>query len=88
MVALNYITIKTNFPGQDVGWEKICYSLAVDLGMTVVDSKFHYFEPRGLTGFLLLTESHLALHTWPEQNLSLFEMTSCKKLPLDQAKLL
>jgi len=86
MVALNHITIKTNFPGQAIDWEKICHNLAINLGMTVVDSKFHYFKPRGLTGFLLLAESHLALHTWPEQNLSLFEITSCKKLPQDAEK--
>jgi S-adenosylmethionine decarboxylase proenzyme len=49
----------------------LCEQLAGDAGLTVVDRKFHAFTPgpegdAGLTGVLLLAESHLAVHTWPE----------------------
>jgi len=50
----------------------LCRDAAVDSGLTVVDEKFHVFpsadgEPGGITGALLLAESHLAVHTWPER---------------------
>ena len=41
--------------------------LAVQAGMTVVGSCFHQFSPEGVTGAVLLAESHLAVHTWPEK---------------------
>jgi S-adenosylmethionine decarboxylase proenzyme len=43
--------------------------LALDAGLTVVGRQFHAFAPHGdagITGVLLLAESHLAVHTWPE----------------------
>jgi S-adenosylmethionine decarboxylase proenzyme len=37
-------------------------------GLTVVGARFHRFASGGgVTGVLLLAESHLAVHTWPEQ---------------------
>jgi len=35
--------------------------------MQVVGIRFHQFEPIGVTGVVLLAESHVAVHTWPEQ---------------------
>jgi len=33
---------------------------------TIVAHKFHQFNPTGVSGALILAESHLAIHTWPE----------------------
>ena len=49
----------------------LCEALAVDAGLSVVGRQFHAFASAsdsnaGLTGVLLLAESHLAVHTWPE----------------------
>jgi S-adenosylmethionine decarboxylase proenzyme len=47
----------------------LCERLATEAGLTVVGRQFHAFEPKGdagVTGVLLLAESHLAVHTWPE----------------------
>ncbi len=35
-------------------------------GLTVVGELFHQFEGGGVTGALVLAESHFAIHTWPE----------------------
>jgi S-adenosylmethionine decarboxylase len=35
--------------------------------MQVVGVRFHQFQPVGVTGVVLLAESHVAVHTWPEQ---------------------
>ncbi|MFT3802680.1 MAG: polyamine aminopropyltransferase [Burkholderiaceae bacterium] len=51
----------------------MCANAVADAGLTLVDEKFHVFpdyqgQPGGVTGALLLAESHLALHTWPERD--------------------
>jgi spermidine synthase len=50
----------------------LCRDATVAAGLTIVDETFHVFpdwqgQPGGITGTLLLAESHLAIHTWPER---------------------
>jgi spermidine synthase len=50
----------------------LCRRAATDSGLAVVDERFHVFpdvdgKPGGITGAVLLAESHLAVHTWPER---------------------
>ncbi|MDR3213237.1 MAG: adenosylmethionine decarboxylase [Azoarcus sp.] len=51
--------------------EKLCLQACRDAGLTVVGWLFHPFgtvaAPAGTTGAVILAESHLAIHTWPEQ---------------------
>jgi len=49
----------------------LCLARVSDAGLAAVGERFHGFapecgEPRGVTGVVLLAESHLAVHTWPE----------------------
>ncbi len=51
---------------------KLCRDATVAAGLTIVDEKYHVFpdwqgQPGGITGTVLLAESHLAIHTWPER---------------------
>jgi spermidine synthase len=50
----------------------LCRDATVAAGLTIVDEKYHVFpdwngHPGGITGAVLLAESHLAVHTWPER---------------------
>ena len=36
------------------------------IGATVVGEVFHHFAPQGVTGSVVIAESHLSVHTWPE----------------------
>ena len=51
----------------------LCRDAVTESGLTLVDERFHTFPdvdgaPGGVTGALLLAESHLAVHTWPERD--------------------
>lgn len=46
-------------------------------GATVVQSCFHKFSPHGLSGVVVIAESHLAAHTWPEHNAMCLDLFSC-----------
>ena len=37
----------------------------------------HKFEPHGVTGYALLAESHISIHTWPENDLARCDLFSC-----------
>ena len=54
---------------------------------TIVNDLFHEFSPHGLTGVLVITESHLSIHTWPEFNYAAVDVFSCDdKLDGDKIK--
>ncbi len=42
-----------------------------------------HFEPQGYTALFLLSESHFAIHTFPEENQTYIELSSCIKTPFD-----
>ena len=44
---------------------------------TIVSQKFHEFSPYGLTGVLVITESHISIHTWPEHGYIAVDVFSC-----------
>ena len=47
--------------------EACCSAAVVAAGLLQVNRLFHVFAPgAGVTGMVLLAESHLAVHTWPE----------------------
>jgi S-adenosylmethionine/arginine decarboxylase-like enzyme len=42
-----------------------------------------HFKPQGYTALFLLSESHFAIHTFPEENQTYIELSSCIKTPFD-----
>ena len=45
--------------------------------LTILEKKVHKFEPQGLTGFYLLSESHFSYHTWPEKGMISLDLYTC-----------
>lgn len=45
--------------------------------MTIVASVFHPFVPQGVTGVVVLEESHLSIHTWPEIGYAAVDFYTC-----------
>ncbi|YCM46329.1 adenosylmethionine decarboxylase [Verrucomicrobiaceae bacterium 227] len=52
-------------------------SCAADAGATVIDSLIHAYNPIGLSGVVVIAESHLAVHTWPEIGYASFDIYTC-----------
>lgn len=46
-------------------------------GATIIDSRFHRFNPQGISGVVIIAESHLAIHTWPEFNYASIDIYTC-----------
>lgn len=45
--------------------------------LNVIKNDFHVFDKYGLTGFYILSESHLAFHTWPEHKYIAIDLFTC-----------
>ncbi|MFH1188611.1 MAG: adenosylmethionine decarboxylase [bacterium] len=46
-------------------------------GATILGTHFHTFDPQGLTGYVLLAESHISVHTWPEFGYAAVDVYTC-----------
>lgn len=50
---------------------------AQKIGATVVNECFHEFSPHGISGVLVISESHLCIHTWPEYGYAAVDIFTC-----------
>ncbi len=57
--------------------EEMLKLAACDAGATVLHSYMHQFEPHGVSGVVVLSESHISIHTWPERNYAAIDVFMC-----------
>lgn len=57
--------------------EEIMVNAAIECGATVVTKNFHMFSPFGVSGVVIIQESHLAIHTWPEYGYAAVDLFTC-----------
>ena len=50
---------------------------ANDCGATVLGESFHPFNPHGVSGVVVIAESHLSVHTWPEYGYAAVDIFTC-----------
>ena len=46
-------------------------------GATIIDTRFHQFSPYGVSGVIVIAESHMAIHTWPEYGYAAIDFFTC-----------
>jgi S-adenosylmethionine decarboxylase proenzyme len=46
-------------------------------GATIVSDTFHTFSPHGVSGVIVIAESHVAIHTWPEHGYAAVDIFTC-----------
>ncbi|HBR22918.1 MAG TPA: adenosylmethionine decarboxylase [Nitrospiraceae bacterium] len=44
---------------------------------TIIDVSFHEFSPFGISGMVVIAESHLSIHTWPEYGYAAVDIFTC-----------
>ena len=64
--------------------ETLCHA-ARDAGATILHSHTHHFSPySGVSGVVVLAESHITIHTWPEKGFAAIDIFMCGACnPLD-----
>lgn len=70
---------------QPVDSERILLAAAHKMGATVIEQRFHAFSPFGVSGVVVIAESHLTIHTWPEHRYAAIDVFSCGDLDLAAA---
>ncbi len=57
--------------------ERLFLRAAAVSGATVVKSFFHAFVPQGVSGVVIISESHFAVHAWPEHEYAAVDLFTC-----------
>ena len=57
--------------------EELMSEAAIECGATIVQKCFHMFNPHGVSGVVIIAESHLAIRTWPEIGYAAVDLFTC-----------
>jgi S-adenosylmethionine decarboxylase len=57
--------------------EKCFRRCAEEGGATLISSHFHHFAPQGVSGVVVIAESHITVHTWPEHGYAAVDVFTC-----------
>ncbi|MEN0050075.1 MAG: adenosylmethionine decarboxylase [Bacteroidota bacterium] len=57
---------------------------ATVMGATILSSNFHPFSPIGASGVVIIKESHLTVHTWPEYAYAAIDIFTCGELEIEK----
>ncbi len=68
-----------NIPSTAQSLELLMLETAKVIEATVVTSSFHEFSPQGLSGVVVISESHIAAHTWPEHGVVCVDIFTCSQ---------
>lgn len=60
-------------------WDKFGLEVLKKGKMNILRKDFHNFQPQGMSGFWLLSESHLSFHSWPESGKICLDIFCCGK---------
>lgn len=67
--------------------EKLLYAAAKKANNTPLKAVVHKFSPHGVTGVILLAESHIAIHSWPEYKYVAVDIFTCGRKTQPKAAL-
>lgn len=57
--------------------EETLVNAALEAGAEIREVVFHKFSPQGVSGVVVISESHLAIHTWPELGYAALDVFTC-----------
>ena len=66
---------------------RLLVAAASEAGAHVVAEVFHPFSPHGVSGVIAIEESHLSVHTWPEEGYAALDFYTCGEADPERALL-
>jgi S-adenosylmethionine decarboxylase proenzyme len=57
--------------------ESSCLAATKASGATIISHNFHKFSPHGISGVVVIAESHVSIHSWPEYNYAAVDIFTC-----------
>lgn len=76
-ILAEYFECKCTFLDSKQAIQELMVEAASMCGATIVGNIFHHFNPQGVTGVIVIAESHLAIHTWPEFSYASVDLFTC-----------
>lgn len=76
-ILVEYYNCDTEILKDPVRIEKEMNQAAIEAKATIVESNFHHFNPWGVSGAVIVAESHLTIHTWPEYGFASADFFTC-----------
>lgn len=76
-LLVEYRRCATDLLDDVAAMEALLREAAAAAGATVLAAQLHRFRPQGVSGVLLIAESHLSIHTWPEAAYAAVDFYTC-----------
>ncbi|MDD4817704.1 MAG: adenosylmethionine decarboxylase [Victivallaceae bacterium] len=76
-VTVEYYDCSSEILADAKKMEHIFVAAATASGATVLGSHFHDFQPQGVSGFVIIAESHFSVHAWPEHDYAAVDIFTC-----------
>jgi len=57
--------------------ETVLLHVVRESGATLISKSFHHFSPYGVSGVVVIAESHLTIHSWPEHGYAALDVFTC-----------
>ena len=79
-IVVEYLNCNPELLNDVVYIENAMIQSAKKAEATIINSTFHHFSPFGVSGVVVIQESHLAIHTWPEYGFASVDIFTCGDL--------
>ena len=76
-ILVEFYNCEANILNDTAKIEELMVTAAEQAGATIISTGFHHFSPFGVSGVVVIQESHLAVHTWPEYNFAAVDLFTC-----------
>ena len=76
-ILAEYFECECTYLDSEQAIREVMLEAALASGATIVGNIFHHFSPQGVTGVVVIAESHLAIHTWPEYRYASVDLFTC-----------
>jgi S-adenosylmethionine decarboxylase len=78
-ITIEFYECNSAFLADSVRMESAFVAAARESGATVLTSSFHSFKPQGVSGVVIIAESHFSVHAWPEHDYAAVDIFTCSE---------